>query len=653
MNPPSMSTFAPVMKRHSSEARNTPRAATSSGSPEARPGRARMGVREQLGILAALARHDDLAGRDRVADDALLGEVDGDLARQVDDAALHGRVRDVAGRADHAVLRGDVDHAAAHLAARLLGEHLAHGALAAQEEAAQADVEDDVPVVLAGLEQALRVGARDHRVVDDHVEPAVAELERGRDEPVDVGAAADVGLDEARDAAGVGDQLIGRRAADVQRVAADVADDDARALGGESEAERAPDPRGAAGDDDRAILESRHAADGRGPERVAAADTLRSGAGAADGQAWIPTGVGMSQLDEDDGLAGEERCTPALASIPGVSVVVFDRESRIRALHGTALQQHGYVHELMIGRRTDEVMPPEVWARLGPLFARALAGETVTIQQRSQDGAAVYESTFSPVRQDGHVVAGTMTSRDITAQVTAEAELAEANAQFADANAQFQAILDHSPMAIYLRDREQRWVVTNAETCGDHRQAAEELAGRTMAETVVARAAVERMAAHDREVMETGEAQSFDESVPDAPHRRDAPLLVAASSPSATPGEIVGVGGVSLDVTERERAARELAAARALFETAFDVRTRRHARQPRLQRRHGRGHRVQPRLRAHARPRPRRAPRPRRHVDRAPDDLPTRQRMLDDVLAGRPPRASSASSIATATTSAL
>ena len=33
MNPPSMSTFAPVMKRHSSEARKTASAATSSGAP--------------------------------------------------------------------------------------------------------------------------------------------------------------------------------------------------------------------------------------------------------------------------------------------------------------------------------------------------------------------------------------------------------------------------------------------------------------------------------------------------------------------------------------------------------------------------------------------------------------------------------------------
>ena len=138
----------------------------------------------------------------------------------------------------------------AHLAARLLRDHLAHGALAAQEQPAQADVEDDVPVVLARLEQALGVLAGDHGVVDDHVEPAVAQFERGSDEPVDVVAVADVGLDEARHAAGVRDQLIGRRTADVQRLASDIADDDARALGRESHAERAPDAGGAAGDDD-------------------------------------------------------------------------------------------------------------------------------------------------------------------------------------------------------------------------------------------------------------------------------------------------------------------------------------------------------------------------------------------------------------------
>ena len=35
-------------------------------------------------------------------------------------------------------------------------------------------------------------------------------------------------------------------------------------------------------------------------------------------------------------------------------------------------------------------------------------------------------------------------------------------------------------------------------------------------------------------------------------------------------GTIIGLGGVSLDLTERERDARELVAARDLFETVFE-----------------------------------------------------------------------------------
>ena len=310
--------------------------------------------------------------------------------------------------------------------------------------------------------------------------------------------------------------------------------------------------------------------------------------------------LGMSHMDEDEGLAGEDALNSALASIPGVSVIVFDRESRIRALHGTALQRHGYVHELMIGRRTEEVMPPEVWARLAPLYARALAGETVTIQQRSQDGEAVYESTFSPVRRNGRVVAGTMTSRDITAQARAEAELAEANAQFADANAQFQSILDHSPIAIFLRDREQRWVVTNAEVCGFIGKSAEELAGRTMAETLTPDW-VERMGAHDREVMESGEAQSFEESAPDARTGETRHFWSPEISRPRHPRRDRR-GRRRLARRDRSRAlgTRAGRGARALRDRVR-VRPRRHAREPRLQRRHRRRDRVQRGLRMHAR----------------------------------------------------
>jgi diguanylate cyclase (GGDEF)-like protein/PAS domain S-box-containing protein len=266
---------------------------------------------------------------------------------------------------------------------------------------------------------------------------------------------------------------------------------------------------------------------------------------------------------DDDWVTGERALLSALASIPGVSVIVFDREMRIRALHGAALARHGYAHERMIGSRTPDVMPAPVWERLAPLYARALAGETVTFQHRSEDGTATYESTVSPVRRDSRVIAGTITSRDISAQTTAEHDLSEATGRL-------QAILDHSPMAIYMRDLDQRWIVANRETCGILGTSAEHLLGRRLADTLPAALAAE-LAANDRKVMDSGEAQSFEEIVPDSRTStgRDRHVWSLKFPVRDADGLVVGLGGVSLDVTDRDRASRELDAARSRFETMF------------------------------------------------------------------------------------
>ena len=133
----------------------------------------------------------------------------------------------------------------------------------------------------------------------------------------------------------------------------------------------------------------------------------------------------MSGRDDDALLAGEGPLHSALASIPGVSVIVVDREVRIRALHGAALERRGYVHSQMLGKRVEDAMPKHVSERVTPLFENALAGQEVTIHQGSEDGGAFYESTFSPVRVNGQIVAATMTSRDITAQKLAEEKLSQ------------------------------------------------------------------------------------------------------------------------------------------------------------------------------------------------------------------------------------
>jgi diguanylate cyclase (GGDEF)-like protein/PAS domain S-box-containing protein len=266
---------------------------------------------------------------------------------------------------------------------------------------------------------------------------------------------------------------------------------------------------------------------------------------------------------EDDALllARADALHSALASIPGISVVVFDRGGSIRALHGEALARHGYAHADVFGRRAGDVLPARVWQRLEPLVARALAGETLTIRQRSDDGMADYESTLGPYRHGGTVIGATMASRDITCQVAAERALSQANERL-------QAILDHSPMAIFMRDLESRWVLVNAETCRLVGRPAAELLGHRLSEAFPDEV-VERLRANDRTVLAAGEPQSFDELVDDARTGTRRTMWTIKFPVRNAQGFVAGIGGVALDVTDRERSARELRAARDLAETMF------------------------------------------------------------------------------------
>jgi diguanylate cyclase (GGDEF)-like protein/PAS domain S-box-containing protein len=114
-----------------------------------------------------------------------------------------------------------------------------------------------------------------------------------------------------------------------------------------------------------------------------------------------------------------------LQSVDQLSIVFFDREMRILAVHGGAARQHGYLPERIVGHLAPDVLPAAAWERLGRLYTRALTGETVTVDLPSYDGTAVYETTFRPVTRDSHLLGGMAVSRDVTAERRLERELAD------------------------------------------------------------------------------------------------------------------------------------------------------------------------------------------------------------------------------------
>ncbi len=116
-----------------------------------------------------------------------------------------------------------------------------------------------------------------------------------------------------------------------------------------------------------------------------------------------------------DPLRTEPLTLADLTDLPGVGVVLFDRELRLETVLGGAVEMHGYAEHLMVGRRAPDVIPAPAWARIGPLCLRALAGESFEEEVTAHDGRQTYLIAFGPVRRDGEIVGGQAIAREVTA----------------------------------------------------------------------------------------------------------------------------------------------------------------------------------------------------------------------------------------------
>ena len=121
----------------------------------------------------------------------------------------------------------------------------------------------------------------------------------------------------------------------------------------------------------------------------------------------------------------------AMTSMPGVSVLVFDREFRFGAVFGGALEAHGYDPAQMVGRTAEEVLPPAAWERVRPAYERTLRGEGGTIDRVTSNETKIYETTFSPIPADGASdgdgapLGGMIVARDVTNERRAAEALSE------------------------------------------------------------------------------------------------------------------------------------------------------------------------------------------------------------------------------------
>ncbi|SDC52746.1 PAS domain S-box protein [Paraburkholderia lycopersici] len=108
-------------------------------------------------------------------------------------------------------------------------------------------------------------------------------------------------------------------------------------------------------------------------------------------------------------------------------IAVVDRDLRYQFNNETFRRVFGVDPAALRGRSLSEMLRPEIFEQLQPLFARALAGERVSCDEvrYMADADRIWSATYIPAKRDGKVTGFYIMAHDVTEQHLSEQRLRE------------------------------------------------------------------------------------------------------------------------------------------------------------------------------------------------------------------------------------
>lgn len=194
-----------------------------------------------------------------------------------------------------------------------------------------------------------------------------------------------------------------------------------------------------------------------------------------------------------------------------------------------------------------------------PSLSLRLTGRTCT---------RVVDSALSPVREaDGRVAGVLQILHEATSGIPAERGSRQLSHAAADSCTLLRAVIDSTSDAVYVKDREGRYLLFNSAAAALVGKSAEDVLGtddRSLLPPDVAR----EVMARDREVVSTGDVITYEETIPLPMGLR---VFLTKKMPYRdTSGRILGMLGVSRDITDAKRAEAALKRQSRLVEAMFN-----------------------------------------------------------------------------------
>jgi PAS domain S-box-containing protein len=207
----------------------------------------------------------------------------------------------------------------------------------------------------------------------------------------------------------------------------------------------------------------------------------------------------------------------------------------------------GWTSDEAVGRSAHELLGtifPVPLSEIEASLVRA-GGWTGDLRHHARDGRELLVTAYKVMRRNNAAEAAVVL--EFLSDVTA---LRQAETALADSRALMQMVIETTPGLIYAKDRQGRVILSNsAVVAALINKPRIELEGRTDRDSAQAEAVM----MNDRQVMETGVPEQFEELTGEADGQPRVWLSTKAPICDAT-GQVVGMVSVSIEITERKHA---------------------------------------------------------------------------------------------------
>lgn len=248
------------------------------------------------------------------------------------------------------------------------------------------------------------------------------------------------------------------------------------------------------------------------------------------------------------------------------AILSKDLDGIIQSWNPAAERLYGYRAEEIIGRPVSLLFPPERAGDFELLMGQVRRGDAVesydTVRMTKDGRRKDVAVTISPLRDSsGQIVGASTISRDVTERKVIE------GARIRAINL-LKAVIDGATDAIYAKDAEGRYILLNFAAAEALGHAPDEVIGKRAEDFLDAKTAA-ALRAEDVRIMQRSIAETLENVIPHAAGTRVYQSNKAPFRDEA--GNVLGIVGISRDITNARRAEAELARQAALLDLSPDA----------------------------------------------------------------------------------